>query len=58
MPKIYKLNLEKIPDSDDLMVTLPDDLLQQVGWKIGDIVKWIDNNDGSWSIVKDSNSDK
>lgn len=39
-------------DGEDLILPLPDDLMAEVGWKIGDVVKWKDNGDGTWSIRK------
>ena len=39
-------------DGDDLILPLPDDLLQQAGWKSGDTIQWIDNGDGSWTMKK------
>lgn len=31
---------------------LSDDLLEQLGWGIGDTLEWIDNQDGTWSLEK------
>ena len=38
---------------DDGVVTLPQDLLDLTGWKPGDTLLYIDNHDGSYSIVKE-----
>jgi len=38
--------------SGDLVMPLPQDMLDQVGWVEGDTLEWIDNKDGSWSIQK------
>ncbi len=38
--------------SDDGILTFPDDLIKELGWKEGDLLQWIDNNDGSFSLVK------
>lgn len=38
---------------DNGVVTLPQDLLDLTGWKPGDILLYIDNHDGSYSIVKE-----
>ena len=35
------------------IVLLPQDLLDAAGWKEGDGLNWIDNHDGSWSLVKE-----
>jgi hypothetical protein len=38
---------------EDGILPLPQDLLDETGWKEGDCLNWIDNNDGSWSLVKE-----
>ena len=37
---------------DDGALTFPEDFLKEVGWKEGDVLQWVDNNDGSFSLVK------
>ena len=37
---------------DDGVLTFPDELIEQLGWKEGDVLEWIDNKDGSFSLVK------
>ena len=37
---------------DDGVLTFPEDFLKEVGWKEGDVLEWIDNKDGSFSLVK------
>ena len=37
---------------DDGVLTFPDELIEKLGWKEGDVLKWIDNKDGSFSLVK------
>lgn len=39
---------------DDGILQFPPDLLDKVNWKEGDIIEWIDNNDGSWQLKKKS----
>ncbi len=39
--------------SDDYFVSLPDDLLERVGWKDGDTLVWEDNKNGTWSLKRD-----
>lgn len=36
----------------DLAVEFPDELMEAAGWKVGDVMTWIDNKDGTWTIVK------
>jgi bifunctional DNA-binding transcriptional regulator/antitoxin component of YhaV-PrlF toxin-antitoxin module len=38
--------------SDDGILTFPDNVMKELGWKEGDELEWIDNNDGSFSLVK------
>ena len=46
------VNIEKDPETGDLMLPLPEELLKEVGWKTGDVLKWIDNNDGTYTLRK------
>ena len=36
---------------DDGVLTLPEDILQETGWKEGDVFEWIDD-DGSFILRK------
>ena len=38
----------------EFMLDLGDDLVNQLGWKIGDTVTWTDNQDGTWTLTKTS----
>lgn len=46
------VNVEKDPETGDLILPLSDELMEQLGWKIGDTVRWLDNGDGTWSLHK------
>ena len=37
---------------DDGVITFPDEFIEKLGWKEGDVLQWIDNKDGSFSLVK------
>ena len=37
---------------DDGVLTFSPELLEETGWKEGDVLERIDNNDGSFSLVK------
>jgi bifunctional DNA-binding transcriptional regulator/antitoxin component of YhaV-PrlF toxin-antitoxin module len=37
---------------DDGVLTFPDEMMEELGWKEGDILEWIGNKDGSWSLIK------
>jgi hypothetical protein len=46
----WTVTVEEDPVTGDLLLPLPQNLLDQYGWKEGDHVKWTDNKDGSWSL--------
>ena len=37
---------------DEGILTLTPELLEETGWEEGDTLKWIDNKDGSFSLIK------
>jgi bifunctional DNA-binding transcriptional regulator/antitoxin component of YhaV-PrlF toxin-antitoxin module len=47
-----KVNKWIIPVDDDYNITFPEDLLEQTGWKEGDVLEWIDQGDGSFKLIK------
>jgi len=53
MTNKWIITLEEAEDgSGDLVMPLPQDLLDSAGWKEGDELKWTDLGDGSWSLTK------
>lgn len=38
---------------EDGIVELPEDLLKETGWQCRDTLHWIDNKDGSWTLIKE-----
>ena len=51
--KQWTLTVDEDPVTGDSILTLPTDLLNEAGWKEGDNLLWIDNEDGTWSLVKE-----
>lgn len=39
-------------DGDDLILPLPNDLLEQMEWKVGDVLIWDMRDDGSVILTK------
>ena len=37
---------------DDGVLTFPDEMIEKLGWKEGDVLEWIDLGDGSFSLKK------
>lgn len=51
MPK-WTITVEEDPETGDLILPLPEEMLQLQGWVEGDTLEWIDNKDGSWILQK------
>ena len=47
------MNTWTLTIEEDGILPLPQDLLDVAGWKEGDCLNWIDNKDGTWSLVKE-----
>lgn len=53
----YTVSLEWDEETQEHLLPLSDELLEQVGWKEGDNLEWIDNKDGSFTLRKVENED-
>lgn len=47
---VLPVQQSNIDGVDDYYIQLPDDLLNQVNWKDGDRLDWIDRGDGSFEL--------
>jgi hypothetical protein len=43
---------EEDPETGDLILPLPEDLLAMQGWKTGDTLSWDEGKDGTWILSK------
>jgi len=50
--KSWTLTIEQDTETGDLVLPFTDEILAELGWKEGDVLDWVDNKDGSWSLVK------
>jgi hypothetical protein len=46
------ITLERDDETGELILPLPEQLLESQEWKTGDVLEWIDNKDGSWTMKK------
>ena len=46
------IKLETDPSNGDLILPLSNDLMEKVGWKIGDTIRWTEHKGGSWHLTK------
>jgi hypothetical protein len=44
--------VEDDQDPEQLLLDLGTELCEQLGWKEGDVLKWTDNQDGSWTLSR------
>jgi bifunctional DNA-binding transcriptional regulator/antitoxin component of YhaV-PrlF toxin-antitoxin module len=51
----WTITLEEDPETGEIILPLPEDLLEQAGWKEGDTLEWKDNGDGSYILEKITN---
>jgi bifunctional DNA-binding transcriptional regulator/antitoxin component of YhaV-PrlF toxin-antitoxin module len=47
-----------LPVDEDGVLVLPDELWAELGWKEGDSLEWVDQEDGSFLLVKVEESDE
>ncbi len=53
MSKTYTTEVYEFGPDNDLIIKLPEELLEELKWFDGDKIIWKDNNDGSFSLRKD-----
>jgi hypothetical protein len=51
------LTVQKNGQDRELIVQFPEEAINQMGWCAGDVIEWLDNGDGSWTLQK-SDKDK
>ena len=50
--KVYTSEVYEFGQDNDLMIRLPEELIEELNWYDGDTVEWIDNKDDSFTISK------
>lgn len=48
----WSISVEEDPETGELILPFPAEFLAEKGWKDGDTLSWIDNQDGSWTLEK------
>lgn len=56
--KSWTVTIEEDPETGELLLPFNEEILSDLGWKEGDILDWVDNKDGSWSLVKKKDKKK
>jgi len=52
LPTRWTVTVEEDPETGELILPLPVDMLVMQGWFDGDTLEWHDNEDGTWSLSK------
>lgn len=52
------LVVQEDPETGEAFIELPYRLLQQLGWKEGDDLEWIETKDGGWTVRKVTNEEE
>jgi hypothetical protein len=50
----WTVTLEEDPDTGDLIMPIPQEVLDLQGWGEGDTLEWIDQGNSSWQLQKKS----
>lgn len=48
----YEVVTQEDPETGDLILTLPPELLDRMGWKEGDTLNWQQTEEGGWILSK------
>jgi bifunctional DNA-binding transcriptional regulator/antitoxin component of YhaV-PrlF toxin-antitoxin module len=49
---IWELTVEEDSETGNLILPIPNEILERQGWKNGDELEWVPNEDGSWTLQK------
>ena len=52
MTNKWTLDIKEDPATGDAILEFPPDLMEQAGWKEGDVLDWKDLGNGTWSLTK------
>lgn len=52
MTKSWTIDVQEDPETGDAIIEFPPDLMEQAGWKEGDVLDWKDNGNRSYILTK------
>ena len=52
----HTVKLEMDPETQELVMPIPDEIIQELGWGLGDNLEVIDNKDGTMTLRKIDNA--
>lgn len=48
----WAVSVQENGETKELYIQFPEDAISQVGWSENDVIEWLDNGDGSWTLKK------
>ena len=54
--KLLRWTVTVLADGEDLILPLPEDMLQAVGWGPGDVLQWVCKDDQTWILQRKEQS--
>lgn len=55
--KMLRWTVTVLTDGEELVLPLPEEMLFTLDWKLGDVLQWVLNEDGTWTLRKKEPSD-
>lgn len=52
MSKVYESTVEYNEDFAEYYVTIPEEIIDSLGWEDGDVLEWVVNKDGTVLLTK------
>ena len=52
MSNKWTVIVESDPDTNEIIMPFPDDMIDELDWKVNDVLEWSDNQDGTWTLRK------
>jgi hypothetical protein len=50
--KRFVVQVQEDKETGECYIEFPDEVITESGWQEGDVLQWIDNGDGSFSLKK------
>ena len=48
----WQVTTSEDPETGDIILPIPEELLKRLGWKEGDVLDWQQSTTGSWILTK------
>lgn len=50
--KTFNIAVQEDEKSGDFFLEFPEEVIECTGWKEGDVLLWVDNKDGTFTLTK------